>query len=54
MTTDKIDIRSKLHEVIGYLRRNEWINAHDLVVKMSKQMDEEYYNAKPIPCAPER
>lgn len=41
--SNKIDVREALHTVIGMLRRNEIINAYDLLSKMSKQMDDEYY-----------
>lgn len=41
---DKIDIRAKLHNVIGHLRRNELIDAYDLVLRMSQQMDNDYYS----------
>lgn len=39
----RIDIRAKLHNLIGHLRRNEMIDAYDLLLKMSTQMDEDYY-----------
>lgn len=40
---DKINIRAKLHNVMGHIRRNEFIDAFELVQKMSIQMDIEYY-----------
>lgn len=42
----KIDIRAKLHNVLGHIRRNEIIDAYELVLKMSAQMDEEFYKDK--------
>lgn len=42
--TDKIDIRQEMHRVIGHLRRGEWIMAYEWVLKMSKQLDDDYYN----------
>ena len=41
--TDNIDIRAELHRVMGHLRRGELIDAYELVQKMSKQMDSEFY-----------
>lgn len=43
---EKIDIRSSLHVLMGYLRRNNWVDAYELLLKMSKQMDDEYYRPK--------
>ncbi len=46
MANDKIDIRAKLHNVMGHLRFNEIVQAFELVQKMSAQMDEEYYEPR--------
>lgn len=40
---DKIDIRGSLHELNGLLRNNRIIDAYDLLLKMSKQVDDEFY-----------
>jgi hypothetical protein len=42
--SDKIDIRAELHTLKGHLRNNRIIDAYDLLNRMSKQMDDEYYN----------
>lgn len=39
----KLDVRAEMHKVIGALRRGEWIIAYELVIVISKQLDDEYY-----------
>jgi hypothetical protein len=41
---DKIDIRQELHRLSGHLRQNSIIDAYDLLKRMIKQMDDEYYS----------
>ena len=44
----KIDIRAKLHNLMGHLRRNEIIDAYELLVKMSAQEDAIYYDSNSL------